>query len=113
MVWRGREAGPRRHPARPSGPLVRRSILLLAAVSGSLGVATAVAATTTTTVRSNNSPRYGRILANSSGHTLYYWCAGTSSTCTSSHSASSWPPLIAQGRLTAAAHSGVNVHQLG
>ncbi len=92
--------------------MVRRLISFLVVICGGLGIATAVAATTTTTVGSNNSPRYGRILASSNGHTLYYWCAGTSSRCTSSYSAPSWPPLVAQGRLLAAAHSGVNSHQL-
>lgn len=93
--------------------LARRSIPVLAAVFGGLGIATAVAATTTTTVRSNNSPRYGRILASPSRHTLYYFCAGTSTRCTTSHSASSWPPLIARGRLVAAPHSGVKARKLG
>ena len=88
-------------------------ITALVAVAGGLTIATAVAATTTTTVRSNNSPRYGRILASSNGHTLYYWCGGTSSRCVSSHSARSWPPLLAQGRLVAAAGSDVNGHKLG
>jgi predicted lipoprotein with Yx(FWY)xxD motif len=85
----------------------------LVAVLGGLAMATALAATTTTTVRSNNSPRYGRILASPSRHTLYYWCPGTSTRCANPHSASSWPPLIARGRLVAAAHSGVNGHKLG
>jgi predicted lipoprotein with Yx(FWY)xxD motif len=84
----------------------------LVAVVAGLAIATAVAATTTT-VRTTNSPRYGRILADSSGHTLYYWCGGTSTRCTSSHSASSWPGLIAEGRLVAAARSGVNARKLG
>lgn len=88
-------------------------ISALVAVVGGLALATAVAAATTTTVRSNNSPRYGRILASSSRHTLYYWCGGTSTRCASSHSASNWFPLIAQGRLVAAAGSGVNGHKLG
>ena len=77
-----------------------------------LAIATAVAATTTT-VRTTNSPRYGRILANSSGHTLYYWCGGTSTRCTTTHSASKWPALIAQGRVVAAARSGINAQKLG
>lgn len=92
--------------------MVRRSIPLLAVVFGGLGIATALAATTTT-VRSNDSPRYGRILASSTGHTLYYWCGGTSTRCTASHSASRWPALIARGHLVAAAHSGVNARKLG
>ncbi len=83
--------------------------VLVATVCG-LAIATAGAATTTTTVTSNNSPRYGRILANSNGHTLYYWCGGTSTRCTATHSASNWSPLIARGRLVVAAHSGCNAH---
>ncbi len=87
-------------------------IPVLVATSCGLAIATAGAATTTTTVTSNNSPRYGRILANSNGHTLYYWCGGTSTRCTATHSASNWSPLIARGRLVVAAHSGVNAHKL-
>jgi predicted lipoprotein with Yx(FWY)xxD motif len=96
---------------RASAGAVRISALV--AVAGGLAIASAVAATTTTTVRTNNSPRYGRILASSSGHTLYYWCGGTSTRCTATHTASRWPPLIARGRLVAAPHSGVNAHKLG
>jgi predicted lipoprotein with Yx(FWY)xxD motif len=87
-------------------------ISALASVIGLCAIATALA-TTTTTVRSTNSPRYGRILENSSRRTLYVWCSGTSTSCKSAHTASSWPALIASGRVVAAAHSGINRHKLG
>jgi predicted lipoprotein with Yx(FWY)xxD motif len=87
-------------------------LLALVSVVGLGAIATALA-TTTTTVRSTNSPRYGRILENSARHTLYVWCSGTSTSCTTSHSASSWPALIASGKLVAAAHSGINRSKLG
>jgi predicted lipoprotein with Yx(FWY)xxD motif len=85
-------------------------ISALACVIGLCAIATAFA-TTTTTVRSTHSPRYGPILENGARHTLYVWCPGTSTRCTSTHSASSWPPLLDHGRLVAA--SGVNRHKLG
>jgi predicted lipoprotein with Yx(FWY)xxD motif len=86
-------------------------IAVLVSVIGALAVATALASTTTT-VRSTHSPRYGPILENGARHTLYVWCPGTSTRCTSAHRASSWPPLISQGQLVAAAHSGVSQHKL-
>jgi predicted lipoprotein with Yx(FWY)xxD motif len=94
---------------RASGRAIR--IAGLASTIAVLAIATALA-TTTTTVRSSHSPRYGPILENGARHTLYVWCPGTSTRCTSGHRASSWPPLTLQGRLVVAAHSGVNQRKL-
>ena len=76
-------------------------------------IGTALAATTTTTVRSYNSPRYGHVLVGPARYTLYVWCAGTGTVCTSTHKASNWPPLTAGGRVVAAAGSGIKSSKLG
>ena len=94
---------------RASGRGVRVSVL--ASAIGLLAMATALAATTTT-VRSTNSPRYGRILENGVRHTLYVWCYGTSSACNRTHTASSWPPFLLNGKLVVAGGSGVNRSKL-
>jgi predicted lipoprotein with Yx(FWY)xxD motif len=86
-------------------------IFVLAGLAALIGVAAALA-TTTTTIRSTNNPQYQqRILEGPAGYTLYVFCPGTSLTCTG-HSSSTWPPLIASGRVVAASGSRITSSKL-
>jgi predicted lipoprotein with Yx(FWY)xxD motif len=71
----------------------------------------AAIAATTTTIRTTNNATYGRILEGPSGFTLYVFCPGTSTDCTG-HSSSTWPPLIASGKVVAAPGSRIKASKL-
>jgi predicted lipoprotein with Yx(FWY)xxD motif len=74
------------------------------------GVTTALA-TSITTIRSTHNPIYLHILEGPAGYTLYVFCAGVSTHCTG-HSSSTWPPLLATGRVVAASGSGITQSKL-
>jgi predicted lipoprotein with Yx(FWY)xxD motif len=89
---------------------VAARISALAGMSALIG-ATIALATSTTTIRTTNNPQYLRILQGPAGYTLYVFCPGTSTNCTG-HSSSTWPPLIASGRVVAASGSGISSSKL-
>jgi predicted lipoprotein with Yx(FWY)xxD motif len=72
---------------------------------------TAAVASTTTTIKSTNNATLGRILEGPSGYTLYVFCPGTSTNCTG-HTSPTWPPMIAPGRVAAAAGSQIKSSKL-
>ncbi len=80
------------------------TVIALAGVSAAL-------ASSTTTIRSTNNAKYGRILQGPSRFTLYVFCPGTSTRCTG-HTSSTWPPLIASGKVVAASGSHINQSKL-
>lgn len=69
-------------------------------------------AATTTTIRTTNNPNLGRILVGPAGYTLYVWCVGTSDTNCPGTSSSSWPAMVASGRVVAASGSQLNSSKL-
>jgi predicted lipoprotein with Yx(FWY)xxD motif len=65
-------------------------------------------------IRSTNNRNLGAtILEGPARYTLYVFCVGTQQSRCSGGSSSSFSPLIARGRLVAAAHSGVRARKLG
>ena len=91
----------------------RRAVRIGAAVCLLAGaIASSALAASTTIIRSTSDASYGRILEGPARYTLYVFCAGTSTHCAGARS-SSFPPLIAHGRVVAATHSGLRAGKLG
>ncbi len=93
---------------------ISRRATRVAALIGALAmIATGAAfAATTTTIRTTNNAKLGRILVGPAGYTLYVWCKGASDTNCPGTSSSSWPAMVATGRVAAASGSQLNSSKL-
>jgi len=91
----------------------RRSTRAVALI-GALGLIAsgAALAATTTTIRTTTNPNLGRILVGPAGYTLYVWCKGASDTNCPGTGSSSWPAMVASGRVAAASGSQLNSSKL-
>jgi predicted lipoprotein with Yx(FWY)xxD motif len=98
-----------RRPARLTGRVARTPALIVAIAL--VGVGAALAATTTT-IRTANNPHLGRILEGPARYTLYVFCPGVNTTHCPGHGSSTWPPLIAHGRVVAASGSQLKSSKL-
>jgi predicted lipoprotein with Yx(FWY)xxD motif len=72
----------------------------------------AALAATTTTIRTANNLKLGRILAGPARYTLYVFCVNGSDTNCPGHGSSTWPRLVAHGRVVAASGSQLNQSKL-
>ena len=98
--------------ARPDG-LVRRATIRIALIGCLVALAAVPAALAAGNfvVRSSNNAHLGRILEGPARYTLYVFCGGVSTHCAGAKS-SSFPPLIARGRVVPASGSGINGKKL-
>lgn len=94
--------------------LVRRRAIRLGLVGSAVALTagTAALAASRTVIRSTNNPSYGRILEGPARYTLYVFCVGTNTHCAGAKS-SSWPPLVAHGRVVPASGSHIKAGKLG
>jgi predicted lipoprotein with Yx(FWY)xxD motif len=93
---------------------IARRATRVSALVGALAIVTAGAAfaATTTTIRTTANPNLGRILVGPARYTLYVWCKGGSQTNCPGSSSSSWPALIAHGKVVAASGSQLTASKL-
>jgi predicted lipoprotein with Yx(FWY)xxD motif len=64
-------------------------------------------------MRSANNRKFGRILTGPARYTLYVFCSGTETTHCTGGKSSSFPALIAHGRVVAASGSHIKSSKLG